>query len=168
MKKAISVIESIVRYFGKIVSWLVVGLVILVVYDVITRYLFNFSKNWVMELEWHFFALIFLLGIGYTLQADKHVRVDVFYTNFSEQGKAWVNLIGSLFLLIPWTLILMLNANKYAYHAWKIGEGSTNPGGLPARYVIKYAIVMGMFLLLLQGLSMILKSIMIILQKNKA
>ncbi len=106
-----------------------------------------------MELEWHLFGLIFLLGAGYAFRHDRHVRVDLFYAKFSAKDKALVNLFGGLILLIPWTAILIYVSFEYATIA--IGEGSPDPGGLPARYIIKFAITAGMVLLFLQGLASI-------------
>jgi TRAP-type mannitol/chloroaromatic compound transport system permease small subunit len=125
---------------------------------VFSRFFFDETKAWVMELEWHFFALTFLLGAGYTLRHDRHVRVDVFYTRFPKKDKALVNIIGSLILLIPWTILLMIVSWNYAVASYQIGEGSPDPGGLPARYIIKFSIVLGFFLLFLQAVSELLKA----------
>lgn len=132
-------------------------LILLICLDVLFRYFFSFSKNWIIELEWHLFALIFLLGSAYALQMDKHVRVDVFYQKFSEKTKAIVNLIGTLVFLIPWCYLVITTAYKFANNSWYIREGSNQPGGLPARYIIKGAIVVGFVLLLAQGVSLMFK-----------
>ena len=89
------------------VSWLTTVLVVVVCYDVFTRYLLKSSLVAVQELQWHLFALIFLIGAAYTLKYDKHVRVDVFYSRFSDRGKAWVNFLGSVLFLIPFCLVVM-------------------------------------------------------------
>lgn len=112
-----------------------------------------------MELEWHFFALIFLFASGYTLKTNKHVRVDLFYEKFSVKQRAWINLIGSLLFLIPWCVVIIYFSCSYAYSSWLINETSPDPGGLPARYIIKFCIPLGISLLLLQGISETLKSI---------
>ena len=119
-----------------------------------------------MELEWHLFGLIFLLVAGYAFRHDRHVRVDLFYAKFSAKDKALVNLIGGLIFLIPWTAILIYVSFEYATIAYKIGEGSPDPGGLPARYIIKFAITAGMVLLFLQGLASIIDNWLIF--KGKA
>ena len=111
-----------------------------------------------MELEWHLFALIFLLSAAYTLKEDKHVRVDLFYDRFSARDKAWVNIIGTIFLLVPWCLVLLWVSFDYAYGSWMIREGSPDPGGLPARYVIKFGIGLAFVLLLIQALMLAAKS----------
>ncbi len=147
---------------GQAASWLSTALMLLVVVDVIVRYYFNDTQAWIIELEWHLFGLIFLLGAGYAFRHDKHVRVDVFYAKFSERDKAWVNLIGGLIFLLPWAILLILVSYDYALIAYRIGEGSPDPGGLPARYLIKFAVTAGMVLLLLQGLASIIDSLLVL------
>ncbi|HMQ48592.1 MAG TPA: TRAP transporter small permease subunit [Saprospiraceae bacterium] len=138
---------------GRAVSWLTGILVLLVCGDVIVRYVLSDSEAWVMELEWHLFSLIFLLGAGYALKHDRHVRVDLFYAHFSPKDKALVNLLGSLIFLIPWALLIIVVSFDYALISYRIGETSPDPGGLPARYLIKFSVTLGATLLLLQGIA---------------
>ena len=159
MDEALSKIPVIV---GKAVSWLTTVLVVLIFTDVVFRYVLNFSKTWIIELEWHLFAAIFLLGAAYTLYDDKHVRVDVFYNNYSERKKAWVNTLGTVFLLIPWATLITVKSYHYAINSWIIGEGSPDPGGLGARYVIKFVMVIAFVLLRLQAVATLWKNIKIL------
>jgi TRAP-type mannitol/chloroaromatic compound transport system permease small subunit len=142
-----------VRKAGELASWLSLVLVILICSDVFLRYVFSATKTWVIELEWHVFALMFLLGAAYTYRKDQHVRVDVFYQNFSEKKKAWVNLTGITFFLLPWSLVLIYVSLKYFWQSWSVGETSPDPGGLPARYLVKFAISLGTFLLLMEAIQ---------------
>jgi TRAP-type mannitol/chloroaromatic compound transport system permease small subunit len=151
--------QNIIDFCGRSISWLTTFLVLLISLDVFLRKAFKLSKPWVIDLEWEIFAAIFLIGMSYTLQYDKHVRVDVFYTNFSDRKKAWVDLIGTIFLCIPWTLLLMQKSYNYAMNSWYIREGSANPGGLGARYLIKFVMVIGFCLLFLQAISLTIQSI---------
>jgi len=159
MDRILAGTNAIIKSIGTASAWLNVVLVLLICIDVLMRYLLNQSFNWVIELEWHIFGLIFLLGSAYTLQKDKHVRVDIFYNDFSEKKKALVNLLGSISLLIPWCIIAIQTCIKYASNSFYIKENSPNPGGLPAMYVIKYFIVLGFILLLLQGVVIIIQQI---------
>lgn len=152
-------VNAVIKLVGTSSSWLNIILVFLICIDVMMRYIFNQSFNWVIELEWHFFGLIFLLGSAYTLQKDKHVRVDIFYNDFSVRRKAMVDLLGSIFLLIPWCLIAIYTCTNYATNSFYIKENSPNPGGLPALYVIKFLIVFGFVLLLIQGVVIIIQRI---------
>ena len=105
------------------------------------------------ELEWHLFALIFLLGAGFAFKHDKHVRVDLFYANYSPKDKALTNLLGNLILLIPWCIFIIYFSFGYAQTSFLENETSPDPGGLPARYVIKFSITIGFILLLLQAIG---------------
>ena len=140
-------------------SWLTLILVLVIVIDVTLRYLFNSTSAASFELEWHLFALIFLVGASYTLQEDKHVRVDVFYHRFSERKKAWVNIIGTLVLLLPFCAIAFWESISFVESSFSVRETSPDPGGLPARYIIKSAIPVGFLLLGLQGISVLMKSL---------
>ncbi len=150
------------EWIGQAVSWLATVLVVLVCYDVVTRYLFSNTDAWIMELEWHLFALIFLLGAGYAFRHDRHVRVDLFYANFSPRDQALANLLGALLFLIPWSLVIASVSFDYAMISYRIGETSPDPGGLPALYPIKFSITLGAVLLLLQGIASLIDSILIL------
>ncbi len=166
IKSCIKIIDSSNELIGKTASWLTFLLVIVVSYDVIVRYLFNSSSVALQELEWHIFAIIFLLAAGYTLKIDDHVRVDVFYTRFSPKQKAWINLIGSLFFLIPFCVIIILSTENFVSISFKVKEISPDAGGLPARYILKAIIPISFFLLLLQGVSVVFKSFMLLKDKD--
>ncbi|MEJ6806712.1 MAG: TRAP transporter small permease subunit [Saprospiraceae bacterium] len=166
MLSIIKIIESIIRWTGEKSSYINVLLVMIICIDVFMRYILNTTQTWVIELEWHLFALIFLLGASYTLQEDQHVRVDLFYADRSIKFKAWINLLGTLLFLVPWCLILVNSSFNYATNSWMMNEGSPNPGGLPARYIIKYCMTFGFVLLLLQGIVVIYRSAQTIFTSN--
>lgn len=159
LKRFSAIINNINEWTGKTVSWLTTLLMILVCFDVTVRYIFSDTAAWIMELEWHLFALIFLLGAGYALKHDKHVRVDLFYSKFSKKDKALTNLIGTLIFLIPWCIVIIIFSFQYGLEAYFDNESSPDPGGLPARYIIKFAISIGGFLLLLQAIALLIESI---------
>jgi len=133
-------------------------LVILLSSDVLLRYIFNFSTASLYELEWHVFAIIFLLGSVYTLHADEHVRVDVFYNKFSKKNKRLVNLIGNLFFLIPFGLVISYTSIPFVEDSYNILESSPDPGGLPFRFLIKSIITISFFLLSVIGFMRIINS----------
>ena len=153
-------IDALNETVGRLVSWLTTALVLLIVFDVAARYLFNTSSAGVIELEWHLFSFIFLLGAAYALKHDRHVRVDVFYQSFSKKQQAWVNLVGTVLFLIPLNYVIIQTSGKFAFNAWVMQEGSADPGGLPARYIVKAAIPVGFSLLLLQAISLLCQSIL--------
>lgn len=159
LERLINWLEGINEWCGRLVSWLSVFLVALICVDVLMRYFFDFTLIWVIELEIYFFALLFLLASGYALKHDKHVRVDVFYTKMTKKQKALVDFSGTLLFLIPWCVVIIWVSYNYAYMSFLIGEKSPQPGGLPALYLLKFSIVAAFFLLLIQGLSMIIRSV---------
>ena len=120
-----------------------------------------------MELEWHVFAAIFLLGAGYAFKHDRHVRVDLFYSKFSKRDKAWTNLVGGIVFLIPWCVLVIIVSYSYAKGSFLIMEESPNPDGLPFRFIIKFAVTFGIGLLLLQGIANVSESLLVLIEKTK-
>jgi len=162
MLRIIQLIDILNEKVGTFVSYFNHLLMLLICVDVLLRYLFNFSQIWMIEVETYFYAVIFLLGSGYAFKFDRHVRVDVFYSQWSDRKKAFVDLIGGLFLLIPWTLVVLIVSFEYFKTSFNLGEGSPQPGGLPALYILKSFIFLGFLFLAFQGLSSILKSVLYI------
>ena len=151
---------------GLVVSWLTLLLVLITCYDVLTRYVFNQSSVALQELEWHLFALIFLLAAAYTLKTDGHVRVDVIYTKLSLSKKAWINLTGSILFLIPFCVFVILSSLDFVEASWNFKETSPDSGGLPGRYFLKTIIPISFLLLLIEAISLALKSFIHIMNKK--
>ncbi|MFP7756096.1 TRAP transporter small permease subunit [Thermodesulfobacteriota bacterium B35] len=147
---------------GRIVSWVTLLVVLVVFVDVVMRYIFNTSFVFTQELEWHLFAFIFLMGAGYTLLREGHVRVDIIYQRLDRKGRAWVDLVGVLLFLIPGCYLVLATSIPFVLSSYVTGEGSPDPGGIPYRFLIKSCIPAGFFLLLLQGLSMAIKALLVI------
>jgi len=152
-------IDRINMSIGQAVSWLSLAMVLVTVVDVIMRYLLNTGAVWVQETEWHLFGLTFLLSAGYTLQRDGHVRVDIFYAKRSRRTKAWIDLFGTLLFLFPVCAVVIWSSHKFVMNSWDFREGSPDPGGLPARYLIKAMIPTAFVLVAVQGVSELLKQL---------
>jgi TRAP-type mannitol/chloroaromatic compound transport system permease small subunit len=167
LKFSIRFIDTLNEKVGYLVSWLTSILVIVVCYDVFTRYLLKSSSVAIQELEWHIFSIIFLVGTAYTLKHDKHVRVDVLYTRLSEKNKALINFFGNILFLIPFTILIIWASKDFVINSFTIKEFSPNPGGLPGRYLLKACIPFGFFLVLLQGFSLTFKSLLTIFEKRE-
>lgn len=148
---------------GRATSWVTLGLVLIVFVDVVMRYAFKTSFVLTQELEWHVFAFIFLVGAGYTLLSDGHVRVDIVYQRYGPKGRAWTNLLGVVFFLIPGCLLVVATSWHFMLRAFQVGEGSPDPGGIPYRFIVKGFIPLGFSLLLLQGVSLGIRSLLEIL-----
>ena len=156
-------IDILNEWVGRGVAWVTLALVVVIFVDVVMRYLFNTSFVFTQELEWHLFGFIFLIGAGYTLLHDGHVRVDIIYQRLGLKGQAWINLLGVIFFLIPGCLMVMSTSWKFALNSFMIMEGSPDPGGIPFRFIVKGFIPAGFFLLLIQGISLGMHSLMRIL-----
>ena len=159
-------IDTLNTWVGRFVSWVTFLVVLVVFTDVVMRYAFRTSFVFVQELEWHLFAFIFLMGAGNTLLKDGHVRVDIFYQQLSRKGQAWINLIGVLLFLIPGCYLIIVTSYKFVYNSWSIYEGSPDPGGIPLRFIIKSTIPAGFILILLQGISLGIKSFFTLIGKD--
>ncbi len=160
LKRYIKTIDWINEKAGMFAGWLTTLLVLNVFYDTIMRYAFNKGNIALQELEWHIFSAIFLIGAAYTLKYNGHVRVDIIYTKLNSKSKAWIDLIGTFVFLIPFCLVIIFSAKGFIMNSWAVREISPDPGGLPARYVLKAIIPAGFFLLLLQGLAQAFKSLL--------
>lgn len=167
LNSSLNIVERISEKIGAITSWLAIILVIVVCYDVVARYLFNTSSVAIQELEWHIFAVLFLLGATYTLKHDKHVRVDIFYSRMSIKNKAWINLLGVLFFLIPFCSIVFVTSLGFVANSFNVLESSPDPGGLPARYMLKAVLPLSFLFLLAQGIAIAIKSLLILFPSFK-
>ena len=162
MNKAITVLQRIINGVGALCAVLLLLMILNVFYDVIMRYLFNNVSIGMQELEWHLFSAMFLLGIGYALNEDAHVRVDVFYDRFSARTKAMINIIGIVLFLIPFSLLVIHFADDFVYESFQLGERSGDPGGLPYRWLIKSVIPLSFMFLILSGVCFVLKQIQVL------
>lgn len=163
VKKIADSIDAVNEWIGQLVSWVVILLVAVVFGDVVMRYAFNTSFVFTQELEWHLFGFIFLIGAGYTLLYDQHVRVDVIYQWLSPKAQAWVNLLGCIFFLFPGTLLIIYTSSVFAWESFQFLEGSPDPGGIPFRFIIKSCVPIGFCLFFFQGISMFVRNLYIVL-----
>ena len=152
-------IEKLITLFAKFAALLVIFLSLLVVYDALNRYLLHGGSVALQELEWHIFDILFLLGLSYTLQTDKHVRVDIFYASFSSRTKAVIEIIAQLFMVLPFTLLILYVSLDFVMQSYMQHEISSDPGGLTHRYLIKGMILVGFVLLGLQSLVILWRNI---------
>ncbi|MCW8949827.1 MAG: TRAP transporter small permease subunit [Sedimenticola sp.] len=156
-------IDAMNERVGRLISWLVLIMVLLGVYNAVTRKLsqtigVDLSSNAYIEGQWFMFSLVFLWGAGYALKHQAHVRVDILYSRVSERAKAWIDVIGTCLFLFPLSALIIWVSYTYAADSWATMEGSPDPGGLP-RYLIKSAIPIAFILLMAQGLSELIKQI---------
>ena len=159
MEKLSHIIDGLSNLLGRIFSWLTLTMVIVMAAIVVLRYVFQIGSIALQESIIYINALIFTFGVAYTLKEQGHVRVDIFYSRINEKKRAWVDVFGSLFFLVPSTCFIIWISWDYVAVSWRIREGSAESSGLPFVYLLKSAILVLPTLLLLQGISEIVKSI---------
>ena len=144
---------------GHAVAWLSLALVLGTVTVVVLRYGFDYGNIALQEATLYLHAALFMLGMGYTLSLDEHVRVDIFYRQWSSQRRALVDLLGTLLLLMPVCIAILVLSWDYVGRAWATGEGSADAGGLPFVYVLKTLLLVMPALLLLQAAAEALRAV---------
>ena len=146
-------------FIGRILSILLLVMTANVFYDVIMRYFLHNSSVAMQEMEWHLFGIIFLIGIPVALLDEGHVRVDFIYDRFTVRTKAVINIIGTLFFLLPLALLIFFGSLEFVIDAYVINEISQDPGGLPYRWFIKAMIPASFALLIIYSFGYTVKNI---------
>lgn len=163
LQAAAGFLDAFSDRFGKTVSWLALTMVLIQTIVVVQRYVFGVSWIWLQESIMYMYGLMFLLAAGYTLLHDGHVRVDIFYREASERAKAWVNFIGTYLLLFPVMVVILDLGYPYFEISWRVKESSPETSGIPAIYVLKFAILVFASLMLLQAYSLVIRSAQILI-----
>ena len=165
ISKNIDRFNTFVGYLCGLFAFLMVAVVFTVV---VLRYGFSIGFIWMQEVYVWLHSFIFMLGSGFTYLANEHVRIDVFYREASEKYKAWVNLIGNVFLLSPCLYIIWKYSYPFVYRSFLMNEVSREAGGMPALYILKSAILWFCLVLFLQLISNVCKSLIAILGKESS
>ena len=146
-------IDRLNQALGRAVAWLTLAMALAVAAIVLLRYAFGQNTILIQEVVGYLHGLVLMLGMAYTLKENGHVRVDIFHSGRSPRWRGLVDLFGHLFLLLPVAGLVLATSLPYAVNAWRILEGSSEVGGLPAVFVLKTLIPVMGALLFLQGLS---------------
>tara|TARA_B100000963_G_C22466340_1_gene598034 strand:- start:167 stop:697 length:531 start_codon:yes stop_codon:yes gene_type:complete len=154
--------DSLIERLGNVLNVLLIALVCVVIVVVIGRYFFDIGSIALQELTTYLHATIFMLGISYTLKHDGHVRVDIFYRNFSEKKQALINVIGGFMFVFPISIFIGWSSWEYVLASWFIMETSTENNGLPFVYLLKTVMLIMPFLLAIQGLITVAKNLFIL------
>lgn len=156
--KLSGLIDALTERVGKSLIWLVLIMTIISAGNAIMRYTIHYSSNAFLEIQWYLFSAIFLLGAGYTLKKNEHVRIDLIAGKFSKRGQTWIDIFGIIFFLMPMAIAIMYLSWPVFMLAIETNEQSNNAGGLtvwPARLMVP----VGFFLLVLQGISELIKRV---------
>ena len=141
----------LIRWIGRGASWLILAMVLITFVIVLLRYGFNLGWVWLQESVTYLHAAVFMLAAAWTWQDDGHVRVDILYRGRSRRRQAWVNLLGTLLLLVPVCVYLLVIGWDYVAASWSLREGSRQANGLPLVYLLKSLILALPLLLLVQA-----------------
>ena len=148
---------GLVFWVGRSVSWLLLAVVLLTFGIVILRYGMNLGWIWLQELVVYFHSAVFLLAAAWAFQADEHVRVDIFYRGKSPRHKAWVNLLGTLLFVVPFSVYLLVVGWGYVAASWQVLESSREAGGLNLVYLLKSLMLIMPLLLLVQSFDTVMR-----------
>lgn len=157
MKRIFDFLERLIKWVGYFAGTALAFLIVLVVYDALMRYLLQSGSIALQELEWHFFDVVIMLGIAYTLQRAAHVRVDIFYDQYSDKRRHIINIIGILFFILPFSLLIIYVGFDFVLLSFEQAEASCDPGGLPYRFLVKSLLPLAFVLLIIQSLSEVYK-----------
>lgn len=146
-------------FIGIITAIAMVLMILNVFYDVVMRYFFRAGSIAMQEMEWHLFSVIILLGVAYTLKEDGHVRVDLIYDRLTQRKKAMINMLGSIFFILPIAILVGLSSIDTVVEAISTMEGSGDPGGLPYRWVVKALIPLAFFLLIITTIGFFIRNL---------
>ena len=153
LKALANTIESFIAASGRAVSWLALLMVVVTFIVVVLRYIFDLGSIALQESVTYMHATLFLVGAAWTLQQNAHVRVDIFYNRCSEKTRALIDLLGSVFLLMPLMLFIAWISWEYIVDSWSVHEGSREAGGLPGVFLLKSMILAMTTLLVLQAVA---------------
>lgn len=150
-------LDAVVAFIGKTASWLWLAVVAVILYSVISRYLFGFGSVMLEEVQWHIASFVWLIGLSYTLTSDDHVRVDVLHERLTLRTQTWIEVAGILLLLLPFLAIEIWEAIPYFLSSYEQGEVSQAPAGLPARWALKLVLPVSFVLLFLAAVARLLR-----------
>ena len=162
MEKVIRILDSFAERTGTVIAPLTLAIMVLTGVVVIARYVFHTGTVPLQESIVYLHGIVFMAGIGYTLKAGAHVRVDVFYSRFSTRTRAVVDLLGTLFFLVPVCAFITWTSIDYVSLSWSMREGSAEAGGLPALYLLKTLIPVMSILLFIQGIAEFLRALAVL------
>ena len=151
-------IDALNEFIGKWVGWLILAAILVSAVNAVIRKTFNMSSNAWLALQWYLFGAAFLLAAAYTLKQNEHIRIDIVYGAFSRRVQHWIDLLGHLFFLMPFVLLMVYYFVPYVSLSFRTGEMSTNAGGL-ILWPAKLMLLVGFSLLAIQGVSEIIKKI---------
>ena len=161
-----AIIKDILLKIGSICSYASLVLIGVIILQVFLRYGMNRGLIVLEELQWHLYAVLILLGFSYATIKNAHVRIDILSQHFKPKTKAWIEIMGIVFLLLPFLLITFYHSLDFVKDSFRVGESSPSPGGIPLYFPVKALIPLGMMLAILGALSNIGGALSVLREKN--
>ena len=166
VRACVHYIDTFTDWTGRMLAWLALAMALLTTVIVVMRYGFNQGSIMAQEALTYMHGCLFMLGTAYALKSGAHVRVDIFYHNFSPRTRAWVNCLGGITLLMPLCAFIGFSSWNYVTESWLIRETSPEPGGIPAVFLLKSIIPLMAFTLFLQGLAETLRNALVLTEEQ--
>lgn len=168
LRACVHYIDTFTEHSGRLLGWLAVAMALVTAAIVFMRYGLNIGSIASQEAVTYMHGCLFMLGAAYTLKHGAHVRVDIFYRNFSPRAQAWVNALGGIVFLLPLCAFIGLSSWNYVAESWAIRESSPEPGGIPAVFLLKSLIPLLAINLFLQGVAETLRSTLVLVEESPA
>ena len=143
------IIDGLIRSIGSLISWLSVVLILVILTQIILRYIFGMGQIFLEEAQWHLYSIVVMFGIPYGVVENSHIRMDLIYGGLSDRKKEWIEIFAQVLFVMPFAIILFLKGIDLVESAWRVNEGSASPGGIPWRWAIKSVlpVTMGLYFL---------------------
>lgn len=161
-------INRVICYVGRAATWMALALMIVIIFDVVSRRFFVLGSTKLQELEWHLHTVLFIFCLGYAFLANTHVRIDLFRSRISKRLQSWIELIGCLCFVVPYCGILLYNGIGFAVESYVSNEVSSAGTGLSDRWIVKSALAAGLGMLMLAGISVALRQFIVLFGSAEA
>jgi len=160
-------IDRFIQWIGRTVVWVYVLLIIAIILQVLLRKGFSNGLIVLEELQWHLYACGVMFGLSYAQTTNSHIRVDILYGRFSAKTRSIIDILGILLLMLPFVAVVFIHSLDFVYDAWRIGETSDSPSGLPYRWLVKAVIPISMSLLALAMFAKLIREISFLCRGNR-
>lgn len=160
-------LDAFINRIGQLISWLAAVLVVVIIVQVILRYVFGRGMAVLEEVQWHLYAIGIMIGFSYALIHDSHIRLDLLYDRFPRRRKEKVEIFGILFLLMPMIIVILIHSWPFLYDSLRINERSDAPMGLCCRWFIKGFLPLGFIMLGLAAVSRLVRAIAYLMLKKE-
>jgi TRAP-type mannitol/chloroaromatic compound transport system permease small subunit len=163
----VELLNGFVRRIAETTAWFNVALILVIVVQVVMRYGFNKGLVPLEELMWHLYAVAFMFGMAYSVTNDSHIRVDIVHMALPRRAQHVFEILGILFLLMPFLWILFDHSLSWVIESYRVNESSQNPTGLPYRWLIKGVVPTTMVLIFIAALARLIQEVLLLLHHGK-